>query len=167
METRPESPQPQGDPRWVAMVYQLSSASWRVCAESPHRSPVQYALGEMAHTVRARGGDPAISLWGPKDGGWQRYDTAAAPPAAAPVPAAATDAPKAPSTHTQRMDGRRRQVLLAGLTKAGLYDLTPDDLTAVEALVESLDETTVRRVAQWLATASGVTQGTKAADQAG
>ncbi|MCI3274734.1 hypothetical protein [Streptomyces cylindrosporus] len=158
METRPESPQPQGDPRWVAMVYQPSSASWRVCAQSPHRSPVQYALGEMAHTVRARGGDPVISLWGPKDGGWHRYDTAAAPPV--PTPKAAADAPEAPSTHTRRMDGRRRQVLLAGLTKAGLYDLAPDDLTAVEALVDSLDETTVRRVAHWLASASG-------ADQAG
>ncbi|MGI5456285.1 hypothetical protein ACQEWB_24575 [Streptomyces sp. CA-249302] len=157
METRPQSPQPQGDPRWVAMVHEPSSASWRVCAESPHRSPVQYALGEMASTVRARGGDFTVGLWGPKEGAWERYDVSAAPSVVAAPQAAA--APEEASTHTERMNGRRRQVLVAGLTKAGLYDLAPDDLAAVEALVESLDETTVRRVAQWLASASGAEGG--------
>jgi hypothetical protein len=53
----------------------------------------------------------------------------------------------------ERMDSRRRQVLLAGLGKAGLFDLAPDDEAAVQALVERLDETTVRKVAQWLAAA--------------
>jgi hypothetical protein len=118
---------------------------------------VQYALGEMAQTVRARGDDLAVSLWGPKDGAWQRFDVPAAP---APTGAAATpsppaDAPEKRGGLAERMDSRRRQVLLAGLSKAGLYDLAPDDQAAVRTLVERLDETTVRKVAQWLAAAGG------------
>ncbi|WP_260326761.1 hypothetical protein [Streptomyces sp. TLI_185] len=145
--TRPASPQPTGAPRWVAQVHRPSSASWEVCAQSPHRAPVEYALGEMAHTVRARGGDFVVSLWGPKDGAWQRFDVSTAN-AATPEPPSA--GPDEPSTLTERMSGRRQQVLLAGLSKAGLYDLAPDDHAAVQALVEQLDETTVRKVAQWL-----------------
>jgi len=145
--TRPASPQPTGAPRWVAQFHRPSSASWEVCAESPHRAPVEYALGEMAHTVRARGGDFAVSLWGPKDGTWQRFDVSAAN---APTPEPPSTGPEEPSTLTERMSGRRQQVLLAGLSKAGLYDLAPDDHAAVQALVEQLDETTVRKVAQWL-----------------
>jgi hypothetical protein len=53
------------------------------------------------------------------------------------------------------MDARKRQVLMAGLSKAGLYDLTADDHTAVQELVDRLDETTVRRVAGWLAVGGG------------
>jgi hypothetical protein len=53
------------------------------------------------------------------------------------------------------MTGRRHQVLMAGLTKAGLYDLSPEDDTAVQTLVERLDEAAVRRVAHWLTTAGG------------
>jgi hypothetical protein len=150
--TPPPSPQPTGDPRWVAL-FASSSGSWQVCAESPHRAPVQYALGEMAHTVRARGGTLAVSLWGPKDGGWQRYDVSAAP-AAVPVPQPSAG-PEEPSRLSERMDARKRQVLMAGLGKAGLYDLTSDDHTAVQELVERLDETTVRRVARWLAAGGG------------
>ncbi|MFR0358445.1 hypothetical protein [Streptomyces sediminimaris] len=198
--TPPPGPQPTGDPRWVAMFHRPSTDSWQVCAESPHRAPVQYALGEMAHTVRARGGSLAVSLWGPKDGGWQRFDVPATPatasatapasapatapasaPATAPASASATAPASAPATApasapatasvtpgphqargpgersrlAERMDARRRQVLMAGLTRAGLYDLTPEDHTAVQALVERLDETTVRRVARWLAAAGG------------
>ncbi|MFD5227629.1 hypothetical protein ACFWJ5_03685 [Streptomyces qaidamensis] len=51
------------------------------------------------------------------------------------------------------MTGRRHQVLMAGLTNAGLYDLSPNDDTAVQALVERLDEAAVRRVAHWLTNA--------------
>lgn len=151
--TRPASPQPTGAPRWVAQFYRSSSASWEVCAESPHRAPVQYALGEMAHTVRARGDDFVAGLWGPKDGAWQRFDVSAAATNAtnAMTPEPPAVGPEKQSTLTERMSGRRQQVLLAGLSKAGLYELGPDDHAAVEALVERLDETTVRKVAQWLA----------------
>jgi len=149
--TPPPSPQPTGDPRWVALFHGSSSRSWQVCAESPHRGPVQYALGEMAHTVRARGGTLAVSLWGPKDGGWQRFDVSAAPAAAPAQPSAG---PEEPSRLSERMDARKRQVLMAGLNKAGRYDLTSDDHAAVRALVERLDETTVRQVARWLAAAA-------------
>lgn len=142
------------------MVYEPSSEAWAVCAESPHRSPVQYALAEMAHTVRARGGDLEVTLWGPRAGAWERFDAFAATTATAPVPKAeeveaSSSAPEQPSRLTERMDGRRRQVLVAGLGKAGLHDLGPDDFGAVEALAERLDETTVRRVAHWLALAAG------------
>jgi hypothetical protein len=154
MQTRPQSPQPPGAPRWVAMAYQPSSASWQVCAESPHRAPVQYALGEMAHTVRARGGDLTVSLWGPEDGTddtWHRFD-ATAPDVAVPEPPPSTSSEK-PTVLAERMNDRRRQVLMAGLSKAGLYDLAPDDWAAVETLVDQLDETTVRKVAHWLGAA--------------
>ncbi|MER6421368.1 hypothetical protein [Streptomyces sp. NPDC001137] len=146
--TRPASPQPTGAPRWVAQFYRPSSASWEVCAEAPHRAPVEYALGEMAQTVRARGGDFEVGLWGPTDGAWQRFDVST--PTTAPAPQPPSAGPEEPRTLTERMSGRRQQVLMAGLSKAGLYDLAPDDHAAVQALVERLDETTVRRVAQWL-----------------
>ena len=42
---------------------------------------------------------------------------------------------------------------MAGLSRAGLYDLTAQDQLAVGALVDRLDESTLRRVAQWLASA--------------
>ncbi|WP_200305732.1 hypothetical protein [Streptomyces adelaidensis] len=158
VQTRPDSPQPPGTPRWVAMFYQPSSASWRVGAQSPYRFPVVYAMGEMSQTLRARGEDPAVTLWGPKggegeDGQWERHDPSAV---AAPQPQAVeAKAPgAAPGKFEERMTGRRQQVLMAGLSKAGLYDLGPDDLAAVRAVVDGLDETTVRRVAHWL-TASG------------
>ncbi|MFF4257468.1 hypothetical protein ACFY1L_40415 [Streptomyces sp. NPDC001663] len=130
-----------------------ASTSWQVCAESPHRAPVQYALGEMAHTVRARGESLTVSLWGPKDGTWQRYDVSA--PAPAPTAQSPSTAPKEPTRLAERMDSRRRQVLMSGLAKAGVYDLAPDDLAAVQEIVDRLDETTVRRLAHWLATAGG------------
>ncbi|MFE0519266.1 hypothetical protein [Streptomyces sp. NPDC058954] len=122
---------------------------------------MQYALAEMAHTVRARGGDLEVALWGPREGAWERVDAFAATTATAPVPAAeassgaSSSGPERLSRLTERMDGRRRQVLVAGLGKAGLHDLGPDDFGAVEALAERLDETTVRRVAHWLALAAG------------
>jgi hypothetical protein len=55
----------------------------------------------------------------------------------------------------ERLDSRRRQILTAALNRAGLYDLTPHDHTAVQALTEHLDESAVRTVARWLATAAG------------
>ncbi|MGX5214226.1 hypothetical protein ACWKT3_37000 [Streptomyces violaceus] len=153
METRPESPEPQGDPRWVAMLYRPAAKSWRAAAESPHRSPVLYALGEMTQTMRARGDEVTVALWGPKDGAWQLFDTplkqAATPQPTSPE----AESPGEPTLLAERMTGRRHQVLMAGLSKAGLYDLTPEDDTTVQALVERLDEPTVRRVAQWLAVA--------------
>ncbi|MFJ9117669.1 hypothetical protein ACIRJO_19180 [Streptomyces sp. NPDC102394] len=121
---------------------------------------MQYALAEMAHTVRARGGDLEVTLWGPRAGAWERFDAFAATTATAPVPKAeeveaSSSGPERLSRLTERMDGRRRQVLVASLGKAGLHDLGPDDFGAVEALAERLDETTVRRVAHWLALAAG------------
>ncbi len=53
------------------------------------------------------------------------------------------------------MTDRRHQVLVAGLSTAGLYDLGPEDDAAVRALAERLDEPTVRRVAHWLSAAGG------------
>lgn len=151
------------------MFYEPDSATWRVGAESSHRSPVVHAVGEMTQTVRARGGEPTVALWGPRDGAWHRFERSAAPTTPGPVgtaarpPAGAAEeqpaesvqpgGPAEPSKLAERMDDRRHQVLMAGLGRAGLYDLTPDDLTAVQALVERVDETTLRRVAQWLATA--------------
>ncbi|MCX4763447.1 hypothetical protein OG562_21250 [Streptomyces sp. NBC_01275] len=164
---RPRSPQPPGDPRWVALFYEPSSASWRLGAESPDRSPVLYAIGEMTQVKRARGDEVAVELWGPKDGAWQRFESS--PAVAEAVVAAEASAPTeallpesvssgaAPgqSKLAERMDDRRHQVLTAGLSKAGLYDLAPDDATAVRTLVAQVDETTLRRVAHWLAVAGG------------
>ncbi|MFI1832258.1 hypothetical protein [Streptomyces olivaceoviridis] len=47
------------------------------------------------------------------------------------------------------MTDRRHQVLMAGLGKAGLYDLGPEDDEAARAPADRLDEPTVRRVAHW------------------
>ncbi|MFB7494967.1 hypothetical protein ACFC09_09725 [Streptomyces sp. NPDC056161] len=182
------------------MFYEPASAAWRIGAESPHRSPVLYAVGEMTQTVRARGGEPVVALWGPRDGAWHRAERSAAPPGAVPSPVLTGPSPAEPvdragspdpaalahpapaaagagagaaagaaaddvgeaservepqSKLAERMDDRRHQVLMAGLGKAGLYDLAQDDLTAVQTLVDRLDETTLRRVAHWLATAGG------------
>lgn len=151
METRPESPRPQGAPRWVAMSYQPAAQTWRAAAESPHRSPVLHALGEMTQTLRARGDEVTFALWGPKDGEWHRFDTPLKQ-AALPQPTPEASAPE-PAHLAERMTARRHQVLMSGLSKAGLYDLSPEDDATVQALVERLDEAAVRRVAHWLATA--------------
>ncbi|MFF7970540.1 hypothetical protein [Streptomyces sp. NPDC007905] len=152
MVKRPDCPQPPGAPRWVAMFYRPSRASWRVGAESPDRTPVLYAVGDMAQTVRARGDDVTVALWGPRDGAWHRFDSPAAKepaPSPGPPPERAVE----PVRLAERMADRRHQVLMAGLSKAGLYDLSPEDELAVRALVDGLDEPAVRRVAHWLATA--------------
>jgi len=130
------------------MSYRPASTSWQVCAESPHRAPVEYALGEMAHTARARGETLAVSLWGPNDDTWQRYDLSAPP---TPPRSPSSPTPKEPTKLAERMDSRRRQVLMSALAKAGIHDLTPDDDTAVRTIVDTLDETTVRKIAHWLA----------------
>ncbi|MFJ4816717.1 hypothetical protein [Streptomyces sp. NPDC088801] len=135
------------------MFYRPAAGSWRTAAQSPHRSPVLYALGEMTRAVRARGDEVTVALWGPKDGAWHRFDTAPRQtPGHRPDP---EPSPGEPATLAERMTGRRHQVLMAGLTKAGLYDLSPEDDTTVQALVERLDEAAVRRVAHWLTTAGG------------
>ncbi|MET8765527.1 hypothetical protein [Streptomyces sp. NPDC004658] len=66
----------------------------------------------------------------------------------------------APGAARARPPGTRpaHQVLMAGLGKAGLYDLGPEDEQAVRALADRLDEPTVRRVAHWLAAAGGPRQ---------
>ncbi|MFF3908205.1 hypothetical protein ACFYZJ_19970 [Streptomyces sp. NPDC001848] len=135
------------------MYHQPSTGSWRVAAESPHRSAVLYALGEMTQTVRARGDDVTVALWGPKDGAWQVFDAPQGKAATASLPGP-SEPPNEPSRLAERMADRRHQVLMAGLSKAGLYDLTREDTAALQELVERLDEPTVRRVAHWLA-ASG------------
>ncbi|MDT0389276.1 hypothetical protein [Streptomyces dubilierae] len=135
------------------MFHRPATDSWQAAAESPHRAPVLHAVGEMTRTLRARGEEATVAVWGPKDGAWHRYD-APARQTAAPRPGPAA-APGEPTVLAQRMTGRRHQVLLAGLHEAGLYELTPEDDTAVRALVDGLDEGAVRRVAHWLATAAG------------
>ncbi|MEU9266308.1 hypothetical protein AB0E04_12760 [Streptomyces sp. NPDC048251] len=164
METEPDrptrpplSPQPPGVPRWVAMFYDPASTSWRPGAESPDRTPVLYAIGEMTQVKRARGDEVAVALWGPKDGEWQRYDAspAAAAPETAPPPPGDGAARPGHAKLAERMEDRRHQVLMAGLSKAGLYDLAPDDVTAVRTLVDQVDEATLRRVAHWMALAGG------------
>ncbi|MFI6034005.1 hypothetical protein ACIBBD_07520 [Streptomyces sp. NPDC051315] len=183
METRAQSPQPPGVPRWAAMFYEASSGTWRLGAESPDRSPVVYAIGEMAQVMRARGDEVTVALWGPQDGAWRRFDTAAPTTdtavATADTAVARADTAVAPDTSSrsasgsasgstsgsasqgagepsrlaERMHDRRHQVLMAGLSRAGLYDLAPDDVAAVRTVVDRLDEATLRRVAHWMAVA--------------
>ncbi|MCZ0988127.1 hypothetical protein O1M54_24950 [Streptomyces diastatochromogenes] len=104
------------------MFYQPSKAAWQVGAESPERTPVLYAVGDMAQTVRARGDVVTVALWGPQDGAWHRVDTPAAKPSA---PEPSPERPAEPVKLAERMSDRRHQVLMAGLSKAGLYDLSP------------------------------------------
>jgi hypothetical protein len=161
VEKSPVCPQPPGAPRWVAMFYEPARTSWEVGADSPYRAPVLYAMGDMTRTVRARGAEVTVALWGPRDGAWHRFDTPDTAPASAPasvtgVSEPAPDTPGKPSTsREERMADRRQQVIMAGLGKAGLYDLADDDVRAVETMVDLLDEPTLRRVAHWLATAGG------------
>ncbi|WP_191875308.1 hypothetical protein [Streptomyces filipinensis] len=158
MQKRPSCPRPPGAPRWVAMFHRPAQDSWTVGAESPDRDPVLYAVGDMTQTVRARGEEMTVVLWGPEDGGWRRYDAAPgrepapapAAPARGPAPGSAGSAKLA-----ERMTDRRHQVLMAGLSKAGLYDLGAEDGEAVRAMADLLDEPTVRRVAHWLSVAGG------------
>ncbi|MFJ8111127.1 hypothetical protein [Streptomyces sp. NPDC096132] len=155
-QTRPQSPQPPGAPRWVAMFHDPSSQSWRPAAQSPDRTPVLYAMGEMTQVKRARDEEVTVALWGPKDGAWHRYDTSPTPVTGPGTPEEPAPGPaQGPTRLAERMEDRRHQVLMAGLSKAGLYDLTPDDVTAVRALVDGADETTLRRLAHWLAVAAG------------
>ncbi|MEH0471859.1 hypothetical protein QA943_23990 [Streptomyces sp. B21-097] len=155
----PHSPQPPGTPRWAAMFHDPLAGSWRCAAESPDCMPVLYAIGEMTQVKRARGDDVTVALWGPDGGEWQRFELAAAnavdvlaPEPVAP-PTAEGSARPGHVRHTERLEDRRHQVLVAGLAKAGLYDLAPDDEKAVRALVDRVDETTLRRIAHWLALA--------------
>ncbi len=136
------------------MFYEPARETWTVGAESPYRSPVLYALGDMTRTVRARGDEVTLALWGPEGGAWQLFD---APSARTPAPAQERPAPGSPEPArlTERMTDRRHQVLMAGLSKAGLYDLGPEDGDAVRILADRLDEPTVRRVAHWLSVAGG------------
>jgi hypothetical protein len=132
-----------------------------VGAESPDRACVLYAVGDMTQTLRARGEEATVALWGPKDGAWHLFD---APAGRAPAPAAAalagsTDGPAPaagePTRLAERMTDRRHQVLMAGLSKAGLYELSAEDGEAVRTMADLLDEPTVRRVARWLSVAGG------------
>ncbi|WP_030344339.1 hypothetical protein [Streptomyces sp. NRRL S-1022] len=152
---RPRCPRPSGEPRWVAMFHEPARGTWTVGAESPYREPVLYAVGDMTRTVRARGAEAAVALWGPGDGGWRRYDAPSGPPPPAPAPERSATGSPEPSRLAERMTDRRHQVLMAGLSKAGLYDLGPEDGEAVRVLAERLDEPTVRRVAHWLSAAGG------------
>ncbi|MGW7816728.1 hypothetical protein ACWGLF_01100 [Streptomyces puniciscabiei] len=156
MHKRPPCPRPPGVPRWVAMFRQPSQDSWTVGAESPDRDCVLYAVGDMTQTLRARGEEATVVLWGPKDGSWHLFG-APAGGAPAPAPAGSADRPAPgagePARLAERMTDRRHQVLMAGLSKAGLYDLSAEDGEAVRAMADLLDEPTVRRVAHWLSVA--------------
>ncbi|MER6026431.1 hypothetical protein [Streptomyces sp. NPDC001851] len=157
MQKRPPCPRPPGAPRWVAMFHQPARDSWTVGAESPDRDPVLYAVGDMTRTVRARGEEVAVALWGPEDGAWRLYDIPAA--AREPAPAVTTGRPVPgsgePPKLAERMTDRRHQVLMAALGKAGLYDLSAEDDEAVRVMTDLLDEPTVRRVAHWLSLGGG------------
>ncbi|MFZ4234977.1 hypothetical protein ACOZGD_07250 [Streptomyces murinus] len=176
-------PPPSGAPRWVAMVHEAARDSWVPAAQSPYRTPVLYAVGEMTRTVRARGAELTLALWGPEGDGWRLYGTpeekaAAERPvvgdeqgdlaepreSAEPREPSETSEPSGtgeppgtgePDKLAERMTNRRHQVLTAALSRAGLYDLAPEDGAAVRALAGRLDEPTVRRVAHWLAAAAG------------
>ncbi|MBL1083239.1 hypothetical protein JK359_14790 [Streptomyces actinomycinicus] len=151
---RPRCPRPSGEPRWVAMFHRPDRDTWTVGAESPYRAPVLYAVGDMTQTLRARGDEVTVALWGPRDGDWHLFDT---PTPKAPAAAAEQLAPGAaePERLAERMTDRRHQVLMAGLSKAGLYELSDEDGEAVRTLTDRLDEPTVRRVAHWLSIAAG------------
>ncbi|MFF5472569.1 hypothetical protein [Streptomyces achromogenes] len=157
-EQRPRCPRPPGEPRWVAMFREPGGDTWTVGAQSPYREPVLYAVGDMSRTLRARGDEVTVALWGPGDGGngaWRLFGTpSAATRAPAPEPSAPPASPE-PERLAERMTDRRLQVLLAGLDRAGLYDLGPQDQEAVRVLADRLDEPTARRVAHWLAAAAG------------
>ncbi|MEU7054564.1 hypothetical protein [Streptomyces sp. NPDC046197] len=117
----------------------------------------------MAQTLRARGQDVTVALWGPKNDTWHLFDVpesgGSGDPARGGAVTGAVRTPAAgavpPSKLAERMSDRRHQVLMAGLGKAGLYDLAPEDDAAVQALVDGLDEATVRRVAHWLGVSAG------------
>lgn len=152
---RPESPQPPGPPRWAAMFYDPASSSWLLGAESPDRGPVLYAVGEMTQAGRTRGAEVTVELWGPREGAWHRFEAPEPTPTPTPTPTSAAGsvpqaAPASPGKLAERMEDRRHQVLMAGLGRAGLHDLAPDDVTAVRSLVDGVDETTLRRIAHWL-----------------
>lgn len=83
MQKPSSCPRPSGAPRWVAMVRGAARDAWVPAAESPYRAPVLYAVGEMTRTVRARGGEPTVALWGPGGGGRRLYDAPAGKAAAA------------------------------------------------------------------------------------
>ncbi|WP_432092308.1 hypothetical protein [Streptomyces sp. bgisy100] len=121
-------------------------------AEAAERAPVLFAIGQMQQTIRGRGEEATVDLWGPDNGAWKRIPV---PAAAAPEPetAPAADAQRETGKLGERMSDRRHQSLMAGLSKAGLYDFTPEDSAAIQTLVDRLDEDTVRRVAHWLAVA--------------
>lgn len=117
-----------------------------------------YAVGEMSQTLRARGEEVSVEVWGPGEGGgWQTpaRDDSAASAAVPEASVTAVGAVGAPDKLVERMQDRRHQVLMAGLSKAGRYDLAPEDVAAVQALVDRLDETTLRTVAGWFAGAAG------------
>ncbi|MEV7750317.1 hypothetical protein [Streptomyces griseofuscus] len=164
-------PPPSGAPRWVAMVHEAARDSWVPAAQSPYRAPVLYAVGEMTRTVRARGAELTLALWGPGGGDWRLYGTPEEKAAAErpvvrderggsaepgePSETSETSETSEPDKLAERMTNRRHQVLTAALSGAGLYDLAPEDGAAVRALAGRLDEPTVRRVAHWLAAAAG------------
>ncbi|MGW1912109.1 hypothetical protein ACWCQS_15675 [Streptomyces sp. NPDC002076] len=156
MHKRPPCPRPPGAPRWVAMFHQPSADSWTVGAESPDRAPVLYAVGDMTQTVRARGEEVTVALWGPKDGAWHLFDAPAGKASAPDRPTStgpAVPGTGEPAKLAERMTDRRHQVLMAGLSRAGLYDLSAEDGEAVRTMADLLDEPTVRRVAHWLSVA--------------
>ncbi len=137
------------------MFHRPAQDAWTVGAESPHQGPVLYALGDMTRTLRARGDEVTVALWGPGRDGWHLFDTPSAVRTAAPAPPSPVSGVPGPERLAERMTDRRHQALMAGLSKAGLYDLDPEDGEAVRALADRLDEPTVRRVAHWLSVAGG------------
>ncbi|MYW46960.1 hypothetical protein [Streptomyces sp. SID161] len=136
-------------------VWGPEDGAWRLF-DSPSAAVSAPATGSApaAGSAPATGSAPAAAAEGPAPE--RAAEERAAPERAVPAgPERPEPGPSGPDRLAARMTGRRHQVLLAGLSRAGLYDLTDEDGEAVRTLAEQLDEPTVRRVAHWLSVAGG------------
>ncbi|MFI5635084.1 hypothetical protein ACIA8E_38215 [Streptomyces sp. NPDC051664] len=126
-----------------------ADGNWTVAAESPARSAVDLAIGAMAQTVTARGGDLITELWGPAEGfpaSWQHYGRKEYSSEAAAAPAADDGIAPTLSAREEREFDRRIQTLSAALGRANL-SVTPVEIATV---ARPLDADGIRLVSQWL-----------------
>ncbi|MFD4178541.1 hypothetical protein [Streptomyces anulatus] len=145
---------PDGPPRFIAAFYEVQFG-WRIAAEAPARGPVDYAAAEMIRTVQSRGQLPHVEIWGPGTKGeeWQLLDT---PTPGKQAGSARESLPEQPqrSARTERVRDRRHQVLTSALARSGVDFSQPADDEAVSAMVDVLEEETLRRLALWLSQAT-------------